>query len=34
MFIAGDQMDAISRVGDLIETVHFNSICYVVQVRA
>ncbi|KAF8547486.1 hypothetical protein OG21DRAFT_1450227 [Imleria badia] len=31
MFIAGEQRDAISHVGDLIATVHLNSTCYVVQ---
>ncbi|KAF8548919.1 WD40 repeat-like protein, partial [Imleria badia] len=31
MFMAGEQRDAISRVDDLIATVHLNSICYVVQ---
>ena len=33
MFIAGEHRDAISRVDDLIATVNFNSICYVVQAR-
>jgi hypothetical protein len=32
--MAGEHRDAISRVDDLIDTVHFNSICYVVQARA
>ncbi|KAF8546871.1 hypothetical protein OG21DRAFT_1027557 [Imleria badia] len=31
VFIAGEHRDAISRVDDLIATVHLNSICYVVQ---
>ena len=31
--MAGDHLDAIARVDDLIATVHFNSICYVVQAR-
>ncbi|KAF8554675.1 hypothetical protein OG21DRAFT_1508679 [Imleria badia] len=31
MFMAGEHRDAISRVDDLIATVHLNSICYVVQ---
>ena len=34
MFMAGDRLSAISRLDDLIVTVHFNSICYVIQVRA
>ena len=34
MFMAGEHDDAISRVDDLIDTVSFNSICYVVQARA
>ena len=29
--MAGEHDDAISRVDDLIDTVHFNSVCYVVQ---
>ena len=33
VFMAGEYRDAISRVDDLIATVHHNSICYVVQVR-
>ena len=32
--MAGEHRDAISRVDDLIATVHYNSICYVVQARA
>ena len=32
--MAGERRDAISRVDDLIATVHYNSICYVVQARA
>ena len=32
--MAGEHLDAISRVDDLIATVPFNSICYVVQARA
>ncbi|KAF8436838.1 hypothetical protein L210DRAFT_3631882 [Boletus edulis BED1] len=31
VFMTGEHPDAISRVGDLIATVSFNSICYVVQ---
>ena len=31
MFIAGEHRDAISRVDDLIATVHFHAICCVVQ---
>ena len=31
--MAGDYDDAISRVDDLIATLHLNSICYVVQAR-
>ncbi|KAF8555785.1 hypothetical protein OG21DRAFT_1460469 [Imleria badia] len=31
MFTAGEHGDAISRVDDLIATVHLNSICYVVE---
>ena len=31
--MAGEHRDAISRVDDLIATVHYNSICYVVQAR-
>ncbi|KAF8436821.1 hypothetical protein L210DRAFT_3547707 [Boletus edulis BED1] len=31
VFMAGEHPDAISRVDDLIATVSFNSICYVVQ---
>ncbi|KAF8547863.1 hypothetical protein OG21DRAFT_1449832 [Imleria badia] len=31
VFMAGEHDDAISRVYDLINTVHVNSICYVVQ---
>ncbi|KAF8555005.1 TPR-like protein [Imleria badia] len=31
VFIAGEHRDAISRLDDLIATVHLNSICYVVQ---
>ena len=34
VFMAGEYRDAISRVDDLIATVHINSICYVVQARA
>jgi hypothetical protein len=34
VFMAGEHRDAISRVDDLIATVHLNSICYVVQARA
>ena len=34
VFMAGEHDDAISRVGDLIDTMQFNSICYVVQARA
>ena len=34
VFMAGEHRDAISRVDDLIATVHFNSICYVVQACA
>ncbi|KAF8123182.1 hypothetical protein EV363DRAFT_1587463 [Boletus edulis] len=34
VFMAGEHRDAISRVDDLIATVHFNSICYAVQARA
>ncbi|KAF8546584.1 hypothetical protein OG21DRAFT_1491063 [Imleria badia] len=33
VFMAGEHDDAISRIDDLINTVHFNSICYVVQAR-
>jgi hypothetical protein len=33
MFMAGEHRDAISRVDDLIATVSFNSICYIVQAR-
>ena len=33
MFMAGEHRDAISRIDDLAATVHFNSICYVVQAR-
>ncbi|KAF8547868.1 YVTN repeat-like/Quino protein amine dehydrogenase [Imleria badia] len=33
VFMAGDHDDAISRVDDLIDAVHFNSICYVVQAQ-
>ena len=33
VFMAGEHDDAISRVDDLIDTVPFNSIFYVVQVR-
>jgi len=33
MFTAGEHVDAISRVDDLIATVRFNAICYVVQAR-
>ena len=29
--MAGEHDDAISRVDDLIDTVQFNSVCYVVQ---
>ena len=32
--MAGEHDDALARVGDLIATVHLNSICYVVQARA
>ncbi|KAF8555025.1 TPR-like protein [Imleria badia] len=31
VFMAGEHRNAISRVDDLIDTVHLNSICYVVQ---
>ncbi|KAF8552355.1 hypothetical protein OG21DRAFT_1511593 [Imleria badia] len=31
VFMAGEHDDAISRLDDLIDTVHFNSICHVVQ---
>ena len=31
--MVGEHDDAIYRVDDLIDTVHFNSMCYVVQVR-
>ncbi|KAF8552627.1 hypothetical protein OG21DRAFT_1498291 [Imleria badia] len=31
LFMAGEHVDAVSRVDDLIATVHFTSICYVVQ---
>ncbi|KAF8554678.1 WD40 repeat-like protein [Imleria badia] len=31
VFMAGEHRDAISRMDDLISTVHLNSICYVVQ---
>ena len=31
--MAGDHLDAIARMDDLIATVHFNSICYIVQAR-
>ena len=34
LFMAGEHEDAVARVGDLIITVHSNSIYYVVQVRA
>ena len=34
MFMAGEHNNVISRIGDLIANVHFNSICYVVQARA
>ena len=34
VFMAGEHRDAISRVDDIIDTVHLNSICYVVQVCA
>ena len=33
VFMAGDHDDAISRVDDVISTVHLSSICHVVQVR-
>jgi hypothetical protein len=33
-FITGEHDDAISHVDDLIDTVWFNSICYVIQARA
>ena len=33
VFMAGEHRDAISRVDDLIATIPFNSICYVVQAR-
>ena len=33
VFMAGRQLDAISRIDDLIATLRFNSICYVVQAR-
>ena len=32
--MAGEHRDAISRVNDLIATVHLNSTCYMVQARA
>ena len=32
--MAGERLDAIARLDDLIATVKHNSICYVVQVRA
>ena len=32
--MAGEHDDAISRIDDLIDTVQFNPICYVVQARA
>ena len=32
--MAGEHEDAISRVDDIIDTVPFDSICHVVQVRA
>ena len=32
--MAGEHADAISRVDELIDTVQFNSICYVVQARS
>jgi hypothetical protein len=32
--MAGEHRDAISRLDDLIATVPFNTICYVVQARA
>ncbi|KAF8123581.1 hypothetical protein EV363DRAFT_1356177 [Boletus edulis] len=31
MFMAGDHIDAISRLDDLVATIHFNSVCYTVQ---
>ena len=31
--MAGDHLDAIARIDDLIDTVHFNSICYIIQAR-
>ena len=34
VFMAGEHDDAISRIDDVISTVHFSSICYVVQARA
>ena len=34
VFMAGEHEDAVARVGDLIATVHSNSIYYVVQARA
>lgn len=33
LFMAGKQNDAVLRVGDLIATVHYKSVCCVVQVR-
>ncbi|KAF8130975.1 hypothetical protein EV363DRAFT_1165749 [Boletus edulis] len=34
VFMAGEHIDAISRLDDLIATVRFNSVCYTVQVCA
>ena len=34
VFMAGEHIDAISRVDDLIATVSSNPVCYVVQARA
>ena len=31
--MAGDHLDAIARIDDLIAMMHFNSICYIVQAR-
>jgi hypothetical protein len=32
--MAGEHDEGVARVGDLIATVHLNSICYIVQARA
>ncbi|KAF8414500.1 hypothetical protein L210DRAFT_3571914 [Boletus edulis BED1] len=34
VFMAGEHIDAISRLDDLIATVRFNSVCYTVQACA